>query len=170
MSYNTAELLKRWTALSVRERYLLLVGLAVLLFGIGYALIYAPLQAENNRLQQQLQAQRQIMQHLQQVSERVSVLRASNNDAPLAGGEPGQVIADSSRQLDLQAYVQTQQAADGQVDIAVQNMPFNKLVYWLAVLQQQHALSLTAIDIQQTGAETGLVNGRLTLGGALPGS
>ncbi|PPD29625.1 MAG: hypothetical protein CTY19_17035 [Methylomonas sp.] len=170
MSFNTAELVKRWTALSMRERYLLVLGLAVLLLGIGYAMIYAPLQVENHRLRQQLQAQEQIRQHLQYVSERVSALRASNNEAPLAGGEPGQVIADSSRQLDLQAYVQMQQAADGQVDIAVQNMPFNELVYWLAVLQQQHAISLIAIDIQQTGAETGLVNGRLTLGGALPGS
>lgn len=163
MSFNTAELIQRWAALSARERYLLVSGLAVVMLGIGYALIYAPLQVENQRLRQQWQAQQQLQQHLQQVSQRVSALRASSQDAPLAGGEPAQIIADSSRQLELHAYLQTQTTADGQVDITLQNMPFSKLLYWLAVLQQQHGLGLTAIDIQQTGAQAGLVNGRLTL-------
>lgn len=163
MSFNTAELIQRWTALSIRERYLFVSGLAVVLLGIGYALIYAPLQTENQRLRLQWQAQQQLRQHLQQVAQRVSALRASSHEAPLAAGEPAQIIADSSRQLELQAYLQTQTTADGQVDITLQSMPFNKLIYWLAVLQQQHGLGLAAIDIQQTGRQTGLVNGRLTL-------
>lgn len=163
MSFDKIEISKRWLALSQRERILLTVGVAVMLFGIGYAFLLAPLQTESKRIQQQIQAQQQIYQHLQGVEQRVNLLRQSAIDSPVAPVDVSVVITESSQQLALQGYLQQQNATQGSVDVIIEKIPFDQLMNWLAVLHQQHGLVVSALDAQLAEAESGIVNGRLTL-------
>ena len=163
MPFDKINLSKRWAALTQRERTLLIAGIAVTLLGMGYAFLFAPLQTESKRIQQQIQAQQQLYQHLQSVEQRVILLRQSAIDSPVAPGDVSVVITESSQQLALQGYLQQQNATQGSVDVIIEKIPFDQLMNWLAVLHQQHGLVVSTLDTQLAEAESGIVNGRLTL-------
>jgi type II secretory pathway component PulM len=163
LSLDKIDLSKRLAALTQRERTLLFVGVAVMLFGMGYAFIFAPLQIESKRIQQQIQAQQQIYQYLQGVEQRVSLLRQSAIDSPVTPVDVPAVITESSQQLALQGDLQQQNATPDSVEVVMQKIPFNQLMNWLAVLHQQHGLVVSVLDTQLAEAGSGIVNGRLTL-------
>lgn len=163
MSFIT-EVLKRWTVLSVRERRLLTMGMMTVLLALGYGFIYAPMQVENSRLQQQIQAQQQIYRHLQELAQRVNVLRQPRVEAPTALVEPTLAISESSRQMGLETYIRAQPAdGDGRIEIVLTPLPFDKLVYWLAGLQQQQGLRVMALDVRRAARDSSLIEGELTL-------
>ena len=163
MSLDKIDLSKRLAALTQRERTLLFVGVAVMLFGMGYAFIFAPLQIESKRIQQQIQAQQQIYQYLQGVEQRVSLLRQSAIDSTVTPVDVPAVITESSQQLALQGDLQQQNATPDSVEVVMKKIPFNQLMNWLAVLHQQNGLVVSVLDTQLAEAESGIVNGRLTL-------
>ena len=163
MLLNKIEISKRLAALTQRERTLLFVGVAVMLFGMGYAFLFAPLKTESKRIQQQIQAQQQIYQHLQSVEQRVNLLRQSAIDSPVTPVDVPAVITESSQQLALQGDLQQQNATPDSVEVVMQKIPFNQLMNWLAVLHQQYGLVVSVLDTQLAEVESDIVNGRLTL-------
>ena len=89
----------------------MLVGIAVTVLGIGYLFLVAPLQTESKRIQQQIQAQQQLYQYLQRVEQRVTLLRNSAMESPIAVVDVAAVVTASSQQLALQSYLQPQNAS-----------------------------------------------------------
>ncbi|MCQ8130722.1 type II secretion system protein GspM, partial [Methylomonas rivi] len=78
--------------------------------------------------------------------------------------EPAAAIADSSRQLGLETYIGKRQADTAEsIELELQRIPFDKLAYWLAVLQQQHGVAVTKLDMQRHAADSALLDGTLTL-------
>ncbi|AEF99355.1 type II secretion system protein GspM [Methylomonas methanica] len=168
MPFNKTDLLQRWAALSARERLLLMAGVAAVSLAAVYGAVYEPMQAENRRLQQQLQAQQQIYRHLQAVAERVAQLRQSGEATPVTPMEPAAAIAGSSKQLGLESYITRQQTnAEGELELELQQMPFDKLITWLAVLQQQHGVITTTLDARRNDSATAYFNGRLSVSSAV---
>lgn len=164
MSFNKTELLRRWVALSPRERLLLMAGLAVMTWAALYGVVYQPMQAENQRLQQQILAQQQIHRHLREVAQQVDLLRQAGVQAAVEAVEPAAVIADSSQQLGFDTYIVRRQAdAAGGIELELQQMPFDKMVYWLAVLQQQHAIVVIQLDVHRHADDNDLLDGSLML-------
>jgi type II secretory pathway component PulM len=164
LPFNKTELLQRWAALSSRERLLLMAGLTAVLIAAVYGFVYEPMQAENRRLQQQLQAQQQIYMHLRDVAERVAQLRQSGAEIAVTPMAPAAAIADSSKQLGLDAFIGQQKTdPEGGVELELHKMPFDKLSYWLAVLQQQHAIVVTQLDVGRYADDSTLLDGKLTL-------
>lgn len=164
MSFNKTELLSRWAALSPRERMLLMAGLAVMAWAAVYGVLYQPMRAENQRLQQQILAQQQIHRHLREVAQQVDLLRQAGAQAAVEAVEPAVVIADSSQQLGLDTYIVRRQAdAAGGIELELQQMPFDKMVYWLAVLQRQHAIVVIQLDVRRHADDNDLLDGTLML-------
>lgn len=164
MPFNKTDLLQRWAALSARERLLLMAGVAAVSLAAVYGAVYEPMQAENRRLQQQLQAQQQIYRHLQDVAQRVAKLRQAGEQTAVSPMEPAAAIADSSRQLALEAFIGQQKTdAEGGVELELQKMPFDKMSYWLAVLRQQHGIAVTKLEMHRHANDTVLLDGALTL-------
>lgn len=164
MPFNKTDLIQRWASLSPRERVLLVAGVATVLLALVYGFVYEPMLAESRRLQQQLQAQQQIHRHLQGVAQQAAQLRQAGEPSAVAPMEPAAAIADSSQQLGLEAYIVKRQAdaAEG-VELELQRIPFDTLAYWLAVLQQQHGVAVTKLDMRRHAEDTALLDGKLTL-------
>jgi type II secretory pathway component PulM len=122
------------------------------------------MRAENQRLQQQILAQQQIHRHLREVAQQVDLLRQAGAQVAVEAVEPAAVIADSSQQLGLDTYIVRRQAdAAGGIELELQQMPFDKTVYWLAVLQQQHAIVVIQLDVHRHAPDDDALNGTLTL-------
>lgn len=164
MPFNKTDLIQRWASLSPRERVLLVAGVTAVSLAMLYGFVYEPMLAESRRLQQQLQAQRQIHRHLQEVAQQAAQLRQAGEPSAVAPMEPAAAIADSSQQLGIDAYIVKRQAdpAEG-IELELQKIPFDTLVYWLAVLQQQHGVAVTKLDMRRHAAGSTLLDGALTL-------
>lgn len=164
MPFDKTDFINRWRALSPRERLLLTAGIAAALWAVLYGFVYQPMQTENRRLQQQLEAQRHIHRHLREVMPRVAPLRQLGERPAAAPMEPAAAIADSSRQLGLETYIGKRKAdaAEG-IELELQGIPFDKLAYWLAVLRQQHGVAVTKLDMQRHADDSALLDGTLTL-------
>ncbi len=54
------------------------------------------------------------------------------------------------------------ETAEG-IELELQRIPFDKLAYWLAVLQQQHGVAVAKLDMQRHAADSALLDGTLTL-------
>lgn len=163
MSFDKTELLQRWAALSARERLLSVIGSVAFIIGILYALVYLPFQADNTRLQQQIHAQQDLHIHLQAVAQRVAALRAQGNVQSEVTIEPARAVADSSQQMALNTFLQIQPESAEGIAVTVSQIAFDKLVYWLALLRQQHGLHVATLNLRRSQENAANVDGELLI-------
>jgi len=163
-------MLRRFNELSPRER-LLSVGCSVIVLMYGaYLLFYQPLVTESVLLQQKIRSQGQALQHLQQVGAEVAALRRQGlgtTPAPeMENQSPMAVIDSSSQQLEIKLFIKRLQpeGAD-KVTLWLEDVAFDKLVYWLAILEDKHRLTVIQADVDRQAAGEGLVNAKILLGG-----
>lgn len=168
MKFENTEILKRWRALSGRERLMLMAGVGVLSLYALYQLAYRPLLEQSGLLQQQIQSQRQIYQHLQQVGAEVEILRQSGVvqiEAESASQPPMALIDASSQQLQIKPAIKSlQQEGDDQVAVSLEQVSFDKLIYWLAILETKHGLRVLRMDMADQAEANGLVSVKLMIG------
>ena len=165
MKLEKSDILKRFTELSPRERALS-VGtfFIVVLYGL-YLLIVKPINEENALLQQKISAQRQTYQQLKKISAEVAALRTNDTDDALARDAQSlmTVIDASSKQLEIsEATKRTIPDGTDKVTLWLEDIAFDKLIYWLAVLETNHGIKVDQINIQSE-QKTGAVNAKLTL-------
>jgi general secretion pathway protein M len=150
-----------WQALSARERGLCVAGAAAVFLALGYFWLYAPQVARNAVLQAQIQAQREVLQHLNQTAARVKTLRDAAGAAVVVSADIRQTLIDSSRQMQVaDAIVEQRLGDDGSVDIRLQQLDFDRLAAWLTALRQ-HGIAVEEAELTRAG--DGLVSGRLRL-------
>lgn len=169
MKLEKNDLLKRWQTLSQRERVMALTGaVSIGLYGF-YLLIVQPLDTESRLLDQKIAVQQQAYQHLQQVSAEVQALRQKgaglNADASPSDQSLMTVIDSSSQQLDVKSAIKRLQP-DGAdtATVWLEQVSFDKLVYWLAMLEAKHGLQVITIDIDVPVIGKGEVNAKLYIG------
>jgi general secretion pathway protein M len=163
------DLLKRWQTLSQRERVMALTGaVSIGLYGF-YWLIVQPLDTESRLLDQKIAVQEQAYQHLQQVSAEVQALREKgaglNTDASPSEQSLMTVIDSSSQQLEVKPAIKRLQPEGADTaTVWLEQVSFDKLVYWLAMLEAKHGLQVITIDIDNPLIGNGVVNAKLVVG------
>jgi general secretion pathway protein M len=160
------DILRRLAELSPRERLLSAGGVIAILFYGLYLLIYAPVAAEKNLLEQKINAQQQAYQHIKKISAEVAGLRKNRqNTVNNPDVQSLMAVVDvSSNQLEIKPAIK-RVIPDGadKVTLWLEKIAFDKLAYWLAVLETKQAIKITQISISREQTDTGTVNAKLLL-------
>ena len=166
MKLNKNDIQQRLAALSPRER-LLSVGVVVFIVFYGlYQLIIAPIAAEKILLEQKINAQQQSYQTIKKISVEVAGLRKNQQDT--VKSEEGQslmaVIDTSGTQLEIKPAIK-RMIPDGadKVTLWLENIAFDKLTNWLAVLETKHAIKVDQISVNREQTNKGTVTAKLLL-------
>ncbi len=144
-------------------------GLLVVLVYGAYLLFYQPLAEQSRLLTLKIQAQRQIYSYLQQVGNEATVLRQQATvDAPALDGSkqsPLALVDFSSQQLEIKAAIKhLSPEGEDKVSVWLEHLPFDKLMYWLAILETKHRLQVLQIDVEKPADADGIVNAKVLLG------
>lgn len=165
-SYNqsTARLRERFLQLAPRERWMVGLCGVVVFITVLYLGLWEPLAKAHQRRAEGLVSARSLAQKLEvaaaEVQRRSSAGSGANvnlNLSLLAA------VDQSSRQSDLgKAPERIQPEGDKEVKVWFEDVSFDAVAKWLAVLQTRYGVSVQTLDVErQSGA--GLVNVRLSL-------
>lgn len=160
----TAQARERWSALQMRERWMLGVGGAVLLVTLLYLLVWEPVtQAHTNRTAA-LEASRALAIRLEQAAGLVLQTRGRGSAAVAGRGTSLMAAVDmASKQSGLgKGPSRIQPEGDREVRVWFEEVSFDLLVRWLADLQARYGISVQTFDVEPQ-AEPGKVNVRLSL-------
>lgn len=161
------ELLRHFAGLSTRKRFLSVATIIGVVIYVLYLLVYKPIAEENSLLKQKIYAQQQAYQHLKTVNAEVLALRKHDTDviANIDAQSLMQVIGISSKQLEI-SQATKRMIPDGanKVTLWLEDIAFDKLIHWLAILEQKHAVSIIQSNINQDNKMLGIVDAKLVLG------
>lgn len=157
-----ANLLEYWRGLAPRERAALVLGGAVAVILLLYALVWEPFQQDLARLRAAVPQEYQQLQWMRAQLERVQQLRA-NVGRTVPGGGLLSFVEQSAQAYNIRANIRRMepQGANG-VNVAIDGAPFNGLLEWLANLQKQGGVRIETASFEATGTP-GLVNARVLL-------
>lgn len=141
-----------WNGLQQREQKLLSILSVVGGIGLFYALVWAPL--HQARDSQQLAATT-AAQQLVWLQGKMPQLAAA--PAVAGGGSLNDKVSQTSRQF--QINVSRMQPKDEQLDLMLDDVPFEQLLRWLQVLQTEHGVRLVQLEVSDTD-ESGVVRVR----------
>lgn len=143
-----------WAGLAVREQRLVAIAAAVLAVGALYWLIWQPLQQGYATKQAALsQAQLQLAK-LQQALPQLQQAGASQGRV---GGSLAQIVSNSSRSYNIR--VSRMQPQNEQLQLVLEDVPFEQLLRWLAQLQSTNGVKLVSLDVANTDS-SGIVRVR----------
>jgi general secretion pathway protein M len=154
--------LKAWFAgLKERERKMVLGGLAALAALILFGGILMPLRASVSNARAKVESQREDLAWMQQNAAEIQAAAgsfvASSNESPIV------LIDRTGREAGLSSALRgTQPSGDSGVRVQLEAAPFDALVGWLAVLEQQHGITIESITVDRA-ARPGLVNASVSL-------
>jgi|GEM_PF-307374 len=161
-----------WQALAERERRMLLAALAVVLVGVFYAAVWAPLQRGIAVRGERVSVLRGDLLWMRGASVRLLALRAQAALHPPGGAAPAASasasatlavrVGASARALGLYDVFEVAAGGDAASTLQLQlkPLPFASLLSWLAALQAQ-GIHVSALHLQAAGA--GQVQGRVIL-------
>lgn len=160
------DILQRLAALSARERWLSVGAVVIILFYGLYGLIVAPIAEEKIQLEQKINAQQQTYQYIKKIGAEVAVLRQNKQDAVISGEEQSlmAVVDAGSNQLEVKPAIK-RMIPDGadKVTLWLENIAFDKLTDWLAILETKHAVTVNQISINREQTHAGTVSAKLLL-------
>lgn len=143
-----------WAGLAVREQRLVAIAAAVLAVGALYWFIWQPLQQGYATKQAALsQAQLQLAK-LQQALPQLQQAGASQGRV---GGSLAQIVSNSSRSYNIR--VSRMQPQNEQLQLVLEDVPFEQLLRWLAQLQSTNGVKLVSLDVANTDS-SGIVRVR----------
>lgn len=150
--------LKSRRTLSERERRVLMVGgaIAVLLFIL---VVVLPLDRSVTRLQHSAAHKRADLEWMRSVAPEL----AAAGPGPSADNEPLIVLVNESARQSGLALSGTGPSGNGGLSVQMQSVAFDRLVGWLARLQQRDGIQVQTADIRR-GDGQGLVDASLVLG------
>jgi len=160
------DILQRLAGLSPRERLLSAGTLVGTVFYGLYLVVYAPIAAEKILLEQKINAQQQAYQQLKKISSEVVTLRKNNPDAITNKDVQSlmAVVDTSSKQMEVKSAIK-RMIPDGtdKVTLWLEDIAFDKLIYWLSVLETKHAITVNQIGITREQPKMDIVNAKLLL-------
>ncbi|WAJ69845.1 type II secretion system protein M [Catenovulum adriaticum] len=148
--------MKQWFEnLSDRERQLVIGAGVVLIIGLFFQLIWAPI---NNRLEKAEQSVKNKQVSLQWVNEKITEYKQHQGaDKSVAQGSLSQIMSNAARRSNISLARMQPQGETLQVQI--EQIEFNALIRWLAQLTQNQGLTIEAIDVSEAD-KTGAVRVR----------
>ncbi len=167
MKLNKNEFLQRLETLSPRERILSIGVIVFIIFYALYQLVIAPIAAEKILLEQKMNAQQRIYQAIKKTSLEVAELRKNQQDTAVdsVDGQSIMTVIDaSSHELDIKSAIKRMipEGAD-KVTLWLENIAFDKLTLWLAVLETKHSITVEQISISREQTNKGTVTAKLLL-------
>lgn len=169
MKFEKSELIQRWSALSPREQWMAVAAGVFIGFYLLYSVLYQPLESETETLAQKIQAQQQTYQQLKAITQKVEVLRQTlpaNSGTDLAAGSQSlmAVLDDSGQQMGIKPSIK-RVIPDGtdEVSLWLEAIEFDKLSFWLAVLETRHRIEISQTSINADANRAGVVNAKLVL-------
>ena len=151
--------------LSLRERLLLLGGIAMLLLSGLYAFFCLPMIDGQQQLKKAIVAQQQLEQYLQSISAEVASLPVY---APKLS-DPTQslisIIDIGSEQSGIKPTIK-RLVPEGQdkVMLWLERCDFDQLMAWLIKLDKEQAITVQQIAVSREQDKAGLVSGKVLLG------
>jgi general secretion pathway protein M len=160
--------MKQWLErLSLRERIMLASGAAAVLASALYAFTYLPIVEQHQRIGLGIDAQRQLKTYLQSISGDVAKLRQNAIEQPVIDSTESQmsIIDASSEQAGVKLFIK-RLVPEGQnsVTLWLEKCDFDKLINWLALLAQQHGITVQQINLSRDQENVGQVSGKVLLG------
>lgn len=130
-----------WASLQQREQQLLSMAAMVLAIGAFYWLVWQPLHQSRQSQQLAVQtAQQQLVWLQTQLPKLNQASTTVRSNSSLT-----EVISQSSREFNIQ--VSRMQPQNEQLQLSLEDVPFEPLLSWLHQLQYQHGLRLVQFEV-----------------------
>ena len=154
----------RFQALNPRERAIVVGGGCVVLLALLYFLLLSPFYSAIDARGRRVATKQADLAWLQGSLAEVQSLAASQPQVAGPTGESLVVLVDrTAREASLGTSLTGQTpAGDTGIRVRLENAPFDTIVQWLGVLQQQYAVAIESATIDRTATQ-GVVNATLTL-------
>ncbi|RUO64901.1 type II secretion system protein GspM [Idiomarina ramblicola] len=136
---------QRWRQFNQREQSLLAVLAGVLFIALLYFVIWQPSAQAVANAEQKLVAQQQQYQWVQQAIARYKELEESSTQQQSASGSVTQRINRAAAAQDIQ--IARLQPQGQEYLLSIDDVAFSDLLSFLAELEQQQGLALSAVDI-----------------------
>ncbi|GDY27716.1 MULTISPECIES: type II secretion system protein GspM [unclassified Agarivorans] len=151
-----------WQSLNKREQNLVMAAAAVVALAILYWGIWSPIANANETAKQRLLNQQQTLIWAQQQGELIIASGPSQKNAGKVN--VSQSVSSSARQQRI--TISRIQPKGDEVEVWIENVPFNQLMTWLKMLSQRYGIVVENVDLDE-GKEPGIVGvRRLRLGKA----
>ncbi|HZX24367.1 MAG TPA: type II secretion system protein M [Woeseiaceae bacterium] len=153
--------------LAPREQMLVALAGALTIVVVIYLAVWLPLDRANDRLENQVASQRELVTDLRQLRGRLPS-PSGGGAASAPGGQSLVVVVDSTvRQRGLGTTLKRSRPLDGDsIQVSFENVAFDALVEWLGQLGSQHGIEIGSASFSNR-AEPGRVDATLTLERAL---
>ena len=163
---NIANLEQLWRERNPRERWLIGLGLPLLLLALLYAYLWLPVQKERARLQRTLPELRASAAQLHQQAQEVQTLRqrVPASEAAANPADPVTVMRQAATEAGLPAP-QIQPDNTGRLRVRFEQVTFNPLIQWLDILQRQHGLKVETLELGAAAGGPGRVNAQIAFAG-----
>lgn len=155
--------LARWRQLEVRERRLVAWGGAALVLFLIYALFWAPMRADLERLRASVPQNQTKLALMRAQAQEVAQLRARAPSATPSGNLLSTVEQSAMNRGLRQSMSRIEPEGANAARVTFEEVNFNSLVSWLADLQKQ-GVRVENANLQRR-PEAGLVSARLVLRG-----
>ena len=157
--------MKAWfEQLEQRERLLVMIAGALVIFAMLVVLIIRPISGQTSRGLEIVDEKRALLTELGQVAQRIGPQGGGTSAVNITNADSLVVVVDqTTRSTGLATYLKRNQpdGADS-IRLRFENAPFDTIVEWLAELQLNFGMSATSANIDMT-AEPGRVNCNFTL-------
>jgi len=157
-------MLERWQQLAPRERLLVVICGAFIVFAVFWSLVVQPIYKGSARLAAEVESKQTQLVKYQELASRLGASGSSTASATSINSTDSIVVIidKTTRQNALAAYLKANQPeGDAQVRLRFEDAPFDVLVTWLGELSQQYGM--VAMSANFDVASPGRVNCSLIL-------
>ena len=136
-----------WNGLILREKQMVSVGGVVLVIGVLYWGIWAPISGAEADAERALQAQQNTLSYVKQTANKIAGLKQSGGQKGFSGSLSAAVTQSAK------AYgreITRMQPQGKKIQVWMDEVPFDSLLGYLSDLVQKQGLSLENIDLAQS--------------------
>lgn len=157
-----------WHTLQPREKWILSAGTLLLIVLLTIFLVWLPLQERLQQANQMLAERLTTLEWMQQSTIEIQQLRPQqgiqHNQADHQNRSLLSIVDQTARHQGLgQALQRVEPEGKSQVRLSFDQVAFDGLLRWLALLKQNHTINIHQLTIESAGT-TGEVQARLLLG------
>lgn len=147
-------MIEYWRRLQTRERRMIGLAAIVMLFVLGWILVWEPLRDARGELTDQLAAQRALVDWLDRVAPEVRRLRGEDaNERTLSGQSTLAVIDQGARAAGLAGALKRIEPGTGdEVRVVFEQASFPDLMRWLTATVAQRPLAVTRLTADRVGS------------------
>lgn len=148
----------RWTAMTLRERAMLLAGAGMMVLAILFLVAFEPAWNGRAKLQKELPRLREEAAQLEQLAREATQLKAQGQEHVTPGGLT-EALKASLAQKGLEARLAAQ--PDGSVQVSLGAVHAGVLMTWIETVQRELRVRVSGLKLEQT-EKPGTVDAELT--------